>query len=153
MQEEASEDKAPSDVFSISDLCSVSSVGGEEADEVAERLYEKSQIERRRSLLINTRESATTSHFETVCRAFSQEPATLKTRDSILKFWYEHKNIHPDLSQVAEILFAIPATQVSVEQLFSQIQFVFDHQGCNRKSDLIYEMQIVRNNMSIMEML
>ena len=44
---------------------------------------------------------------------------------NILEWWEQHKMKIPLLFQVAEVVLAVPATQVSVERVFSALEIYF----------------------------
>lgn len=106
---------------SASDVESLSS-SIDDPDEVRYELMQREKYKNK----TRCSEAATVgvTEFDTLLRTFS--PVRLKASESVLKFWQDNKNHYPDLFRIAVIVLAVPATQVSVERLFSQLQFVLD---------------------------
>lgn len=52
----------------------------------------------------------------------------LNSKENVLEFWEKEWNTFPNLAQLAMITLAAPGTQVSVEQLFSQLKFIMNDQ-------------------------
>lgn len=47
-----------------------------------------------------------------------------KKRKDILIYWEYHKNVMPELCQLAKVVLAVPATQVCAESAFSVLRFI-----------------------------
>lgn len=45
---------------------------------------------------------------------------------NILEYWYSKKNEQPELFALAKVVFSLPATQVSVERLFSNVSYILN---------------------------
>ena len=67
----------------------------------------------------------------------------------VLKFWERSKNIWCELYPLAMIVLAAPATQVSVERLFSSMRFIFSTLRGNLKNDILDAILVVRSNYEI----
>ncbi|KAK3922307.1 Zinc finger BED domain-containing protein 4 [Frankliniella fusca] len=70
----------------------------------------------------------------------STKPLPLKS--DVLKFWESKRLIWPELYELAMIVLAIPATQVSVERLFSALRFILRPQrfalSSNNVDDIVF---------------
>ncbi|CAK1591073.1 unnamed protein product [Parnassius mnemosyne] len=76
-------------------------------------------------------------------KIFLEEPL-LKSSESVLKFWEEKQLIYPQLYQLARVALSVPATQVSVERLFSALKFIVSNLRMNLKDDIIEDILFVR---------
>lgn len=65
---------------------------------------------------------------------------------NILTFWEDNKLIMPELYEIAQTVLAVPATQVSVERLFSGMKFILSHLRASMNSDILEDILIVRSN-------
>ncbi|CAK1590295.1 unnamed protein product [Parnassius mnemosyne] len=79
-------------------------------------------------------------------KEFLNRQVRLPPSKNILLFWERKKNILPDLYILSKIVLAAPSTQVSVERLFSSLNFVFNKLRTKLKSDLIDDILFLRNN-------
>lgn len=61
----------------------------------------------------------------------------LPTNYSVLKFWQENKEKYPLLFQVAEVMHAIPPTQVPVERSFSVLGLVYNSRRVQLKQEML----------------
>ncbi|KAK3910015.1 Putative AC9 transposase [Frankliniella fusca] len=75
----------------------------------------------------------------------------LDRKKSVLKYWEENKVIMPVLYQLALIVHAIPATQVSVERLFSALKFILIPLRLKLSSQMIDDLLIIFNNSILMK--
>ncbi|XP_027842499.2 uncharacterized protein LOC114123646 [Aphis gossypii] len=64
--------------------------------------------------------------------------------DSVLKYWENEKGIHPELYELACVLLAIPATQVSVERSFSGLKFIVSDLRTSLDEELLEAIMIIR---------
>lgn len=71
-----------------------------------------------------------------------QERQPLDT--DVLKFWEAKKNTDPQLFSLAMVVFAVPATQVSVERLFSHLKFILNPLRSCLKSKIIDDILMLR---------
>ncbi|KAE8739352.1 hypothetical protein FOCC_FOCC015123 [Frankliniella occidentalis] len=94
-------------------------------------------------------ESATFSVTE-VCREldkFYRETPRVKDRKKpVLEWWEEHKHVWPALYEIALILHSIPATQVSVERLFSSLKFIMHSLRNGLEDTMIEDLVLILNN-------
>ncbi|KAK3928321.1 Zinc finger BED domain-containing protein 4 [Frankliniella fusca] len=67
---------------------------------------------------------------------------SLPVKSDVLQFWESKKLVWPELYQVALIVLAIPATQVSVERLFSALRYILRPQrfalSGSRLDDIVF---------------
>jgi len=69
----------------------------------------------------------------------------MSSKSSLLDFWNdkETKSNYPILAKLAEIVLAAPGTQVSVEELFSQLKFLLNDQRESMDSVTVNNVLIV----------
>lgn len=77
--------------------------------------------------------------------AFLNE-SLLKSTEDIIKYWENNKIKYPALYKLACVVLASPATQVSVERLFSSLKFVVSRYRFNLNRNLIEDIIFIRNN-------
>lgn len=65
---------------------------------------------------------------------------------NLLDFWEKNKFVHPELYQMAMILLATPATQVSVERLFSGLKYIFSDLRGKLSPNILNAIMVVRTN-------
>lgn len=53
---------------------------------------------------------------------------------------------HPELFELANVIFAVPGTQVSVERLFSGLKFILSPYRTNITSQNLEDQLLVRTN-------
>ena len=70
----------------------------------------------------------------------------LDSKVSILEFWKMHYFEFPVLYEVAMVVLGTPATQVSVERLFSQMKFILNDLRSTLSSGHVENIALVRNN-------
>lgn len=56
------------------------------------------------------------------------------------------KDISPEMYMLSQVLLAVPATQVSVERLFSGLKFILPPTRSNIKNKILEEQLFVRTN-------
>lgn len=79
-------------------------------------------------------------------QAYDIEQKRLNRRSNILQFWNKQKNNQPELYKLAMIVLSVPATQVSVERLFSGLKFILSPLRTNIKEDILEDQLLVRAN-------
>lgn len=65
---------------------------------------------------------------------------------NVIEYWYKKRFSDPKLSELALILHAIPATQVSVERCFSTLRFILSDYRTNIKSDTLADLMLLKLN-------
>jgi hypothetical protein len=76
---------------------------------------------------------------------FSKHPR-INYKENILNFWLKKQISDPQLYSLACIILATPATQVSVERLFSSLKFVLSALRTNLNDDIVEDILVIRNN-------
>lgn len=122
-------EESKTDLVALSDAESSISTGNDYRD-LGELRYERILQEKHKNM---ERSIRMLPEFETICRTFL--PPRLKLPENIIKFWKDNKNTYPSLYPLAEVTFAVPRTQVSVERLFSQLRFILNCLRGNLLSD------------------
>lgn len=132
----------------LSDNSIVANGSSDDPEEQSERRYESSLRRKRKAILLSA-SSASSSEFETMCRTFSPEP--LGSRGNVLKWWNEKRITYPVLYKVAEVVFSVPATQISIKRLLSQLNFVCNSLQSKLPSENIDEILILKTNLMMFE--
>jgi len=70
----------------------------------------------------------------------------LKSKSNVLEFWDDRKKSHPELYALSCVVLAVPATQVSVERLFSGLNFLLIPLRMAMASSLVNDFLVIRNN-------
>lgn len=70
----------------------------------------------------------------------------LKSADSVHGFWEERKTEFEALYQIANVIFAIPPTQASVERNFSALKYMLTEKRYNLKSELLEALLLIHLN-------
>lgn len=66
--------------------------------------------------------------------------------ENVLQWWEDRRNIRPQFYIVAKVLLAIPATQVSVERLFSGVKFIMNPSRNRLEEDSLNAILVLRTN-------
>lgn len=115
-----------------------------------EKLYERRMRHKHQEKLNREHISLTPAcEFETICRTFN--PTRVKVSENIIKWWSDHKNIYPDLYQVASVILVVPCTQVSVERLFSQLRYILDPLRNRLSEEVIDDILFLKSNIQHFE--
>jgi len=83
---------------------------------------------------------------EILLESYNQEQKRISRKTNILEFWQAKSTTHPKLYKLAMVVLAVPATQVSVEQLFSGLKFVLSPQKTNVDESILEDQLLVRAN-------
>ncbi|KAE9521652.1 hypothetical protein AGLY_017948 [Aphis glycines] len=97
--------------------------------------------------LSNSQTETIGTKIETLLKSFSIEEKRLCHLINILQFWKSKKLVYPELFELSNIVFSVPATQVSVERLFSGLKFVLSPYRCNISAKNLENQLLVRTNM------
>lgn len=65
---------------------------------------------------------------------------------NVLQYWYDKQFENPLLNKLANIVFAVPASQVSVERAFSILKFILSDYRTRLNPDLLQEIMLARLN-------
>ena len=80
-----------------------------------------------------------------IIEAFSKENRIDK-ETNVLQYWLERKNVNPVLFHLSQIVLSVPATQVSVERLFSSLKFILSPQRSQMSETLLNDILLIRAN-------
>ncbi|KAF0722198.1 zinc finger BED domain-containing protein RICESLEEPER 1-like isoform X1 [Aphis craccivora] len=97
--------------------------------------------------LSNSQTETIGTKIETLLKSFSIEEKRLCHKINILQFWKSKKLVYPELFELSNIVFSVPASQVSVERLFSGLKFVLSPSRCNISAKNLENQLLVRTNM------
>jgi len=67
-------------------------------------------------------------------------------------FWKIRKDKYPRLSQIVDIIFSIPGTQVSVERLFSSVHFILNEYRSTLSTKHLNDILLIRSNFQYIDM-
>lgn len=111
-------------------------------DEMKSILSQTEQLKRRsqREHYIQTRANITA-----ILENFSAHPR-LPSNQNIIQFWKNKALSEPQLYRLANTVLATPATQVSVERLFSSLKFILNDLRYNLSNNIVEDILILRNN-------
>jgi len=100
------------------------------------------------SRLTTSRESDLYSlrRIEHKLQIYDVEQKRLNRKSNILQFWDEQKSNQPELYKLAMTVLSVPATQVSVERLFSGLKFILSPLRTNVKESILEDQLLVRAN-------
>jgi hypothetical protein len=70
---------------------------------------------------------------------------------NIIQHWCSKTTANSQLARMADIILASPATQVSVERLFSSLKFLLSPLRTNLDSNLLQRMLFIRSNKDLLE--
>ena len=82
---------------------------------------ERDRRQQQRARYIQTR-----ADISNILQKISYHPR-LSSKENILSFWDKKAMVEPQLSRLARVVFAVPATQVSVERLFSSLKYILSN--------------------------
>jgi len=118
--------------------------------DAAEHRYEKIlRMNRAIKNAENVRQaSSSRADFQVICRTLHFPDKNVKIFKSVLAFWEEHKNEYaPELYEISQVIFASPATQVSVERLFSLLHEILTSRRSRLKSSTIDKILFLKVNL------
>ncbi|KAL5241000.1 hypothetical protein ACI65C_008410 [Semiaphis heraclei] len=82
----------------------------------------------------------------TLLKTFQLDEKRLNHKTNILEYWKTMKKKYPEIYQLSQIVFSVPATQVSVERLFSGLKFILSPYRCNITPKHLEDQLLVRTN-------
>lgn len=82
---------------------------------------------------------------EEVVRDFLRFPRIDQLK-SVLDYWEEKKNFHSQLYPLALAVLSVPATQVSVERIFSALKYVLSPLRHNLLGDAVNDILVIQQN-------
>lgn len=96
--------------------------------------------------LSNSQKSTISTRIETLLKSYHIDQNRIGNKTNILKFWKSMESIHPELHELAKVVFSGPGTQVSVERLFSGLKFILSPYRTNISSSNLEDQLLVRTN-------
>jgi len=78
----------------------------------------------------NSQNSISTK-METLLKTYKLDEKILSHKTNILEYWKTMKTKYPEIDQLSQIVFSVPANQVSVKYLFSGLKFIPSPYRCN----------------------
>lgn len=72
-------------------------------------------------------------------------------KNSILKFWDDHSNEHPDLYELASIIHAIPPSQATVERAFSVLGYIYNSKRTRLAPETLENILMIILNRDLVE--
>ncbi|XP_071579126.1 zinc finger BED domain-containing protein 4-like [Temnothorax nylanderi] len=83
---------------------------------------------------------------ETELERYNIEQKRLNRKINVLPFWEEKKQNQPELYKLAMTVLSVPATQVSVERLFSGLKFILSPLRTNINEHILENQLLIRAN-------
>lgn len=74
------------------------------------------------------------------------EQKRISRKTNILQFWEEKRKYQPELYKLAIVVLSVPATQVSVERLFSGLKYILSPLRTNINDKILEDQLLVRTN-------
>ncbi|XP_065323065.1 uncharacterized protein LOC135930212 [Gordionus sp. m RMFG-2023] len=118
------------------------------SDEVIEQeddLEKLIQLKERQEKIFKRGPTIAEKSIGTIITGFS-DYKRLDKKENILHFWESAKLEHPELYILSKILFAVPATQVSVERSFSHLKFILSPHRSRMSEQLLEDIMLIRLN-------
>ncbi|XP_065316108.1 uncharacterized protein LOC135924909 [Gordionus sp. m RMFG-2023] len=118
------------------------------SDEVIEQeddLEKLIQLKERQEKILKRGPTIAEKSIGTIITGFS-DYKRLDKKENILHFWESAKLEHPELYILSKILFAVPATQVSVERSFSHLKFILSPHRSRMSEQLLEDIMLIRLN-------
>ncbi|XP_065318845.1 uncharacterized protein LOC135926842 [Gordionus sp. m RMFG-2023] len=118
------------------------------SDEVIEQeddLEKLIQLKERQEKILKRGPTIAEKSIGTIITGFS-DYIRLDKKENILHFWESAKLEHPELYILSKILFAVPATQVSVERSFSHLKFILSPHRSRMSEQLLEDIMLIRLN-------
>jgi len=96
--------------------------------------------------LSNSQASTMGKKIETLLKSFCIENKRLSYKTNILQFRDSKKTIYPELFKISNIILSVPATQVSVERLFSGLKYILSPYRINISAKNLEDQLLIRTN-------
>lgn len=81
---------------------------------------------------------------EQIIDEFQPKPLPLST--NALQYWQQSKNEHPELYELAMVVFSIPPTEVQVERDFSSLDYIFTKRRCRLTEQRLADILLLHLN-------
>lgn len=85
-------------------------------------------------------------HVVTEIETYDVEQKRLNRKINILQFWEKKRKSQPELYKLAMVILSLPATQVSVERLFSGLKCILSPLRTNINERILKDQLLVRSN-------
>lgn len=82
---------------------------------------------------------------------FDEKFVRINYKLDVLQDWEELKTAHPELYEVACIIYGIPPTQVTVERSFSAMAFVFNPEGAKLGQQMLENILMLKLNCGLVQ--
>lgn len=109
-------------------------------------IHHNSGISRSSSSSVQLQGHLSLRRIEVLLENYNQEQKRISRKTNILEFWKENSITQPELYKLAMTVLAVPATQVSVERLFSGLKFVLSPLRMNIDEAILEDQLLVRAN-------
>lgn len=93
---------------------------------------------------LNNSNEMQTTDIELLLEKFDPEP--LNSNETVLQYWERMKDRHSILYKLANVIFAIPPTEVQIERDFSSLNFVFTDRRCSLTEERLEDIMILHIN-------
>lgn len=87
------------------------------------------------------------NQIESILNSFN--PERLSCEKSVLEFWENSKLAHPELYELAMVVYAVPPSEVQVERDFSRLNFIFSDRRCRLQEDRLHDIMLISLNPQI----
>lgn len=94
----------------------------------------------------SSQSSTVFTKIETLLKSYYIDQKRINHKTNILQFWKSMQPFHPELYRLAFVVFSVPATQVSVERLFSGLKFILSPYRSNIGSKNLEDQLLIRTN-------
>ncbi|KAE8738627.1 hypothetical protein FOCC_FOCC015885 [Frankliniella occidentalis] len=84
---------------------------------------------------------------------YERSTSPLSRKASVFDYWAKRKLLCPELFELAMVVLSIPATQVSVERLFSALKFILRPQRHGLSAKLVNDVAFLQANRSVVKAL
>lgn len=74
------------------------------------------------------------------------DPEPIKPNQTILNYWENAKQTHPQMYKLAVIIFAIPPTETQIERDFSQLDYIFNSRRCGLTKERLEDIMLLNLN-------
>ena len=74
-----------------------------------------------------------------------------KNKFNILQYWNLRQYSNPQLYKLSQVILSAPATQVSVERLFSALALCLSHLRTKLSSQSLNELMLVKQNIELLD--
>ena len=84
------------------------------------------------------------ARIKSILNSFSPDLELDHKNFNILEYWFSQRLKHPELYELAKVVFSSPVTQVSVERLFSNVAYILNHLRSRMTEMLLNDTILVR---------